>query len=542
MRRAQSWWIALAGVLSTVVIALTWQRAGYGLDRTDEGLYLLLMADPSSDRATTFLAGYLLHPAYLGLGGDIVALRRLAMILCCVLVAVLVAVVDWRLAGTGLSRQEATRRSRLWHAAAMGVAACGAGVLALTLFPMTPSYNTVAFWGGLLTLTGLALAVPLGASAKGEPRQLDGWLLVGIGGGVAFLGKPTAAAALALLAGFALLLSAGDRLRALLAAGLGVALSAAGLLALSGVSPLLLARTVGQGVRSARLLGGHEHLLRLDPLMPNAAGQAVLGQAAPVALQVCLLMAATALAGVAWRWKRMGRPRGVVAVCLILAPAAVVFGTNVNYWTSMGRLSGFWIAALLLAVPPPRRAAAVAAAMGVVALIVLTSGEYSYRYPSRGTEAVLTTATRGGARVELEPQDAAATEALLAAGARHGLAGAPMLDTTGASPGYIYALGGKPLGSAWLIGGYPGSAEAAGYALSLESCQRLGQARILYAPDSPRRIAAIWDQLGVQPSDYRHLFSFRHVLGYQVQVLAPAGEAISPRSCARASAPGAAPR
>ena len=103
-----------------------------------------------------------------------------------------------------------------------------------------------------------------------------------------------------------------------------------------------------------------------------------------------------------------------------------------------------------------------------------------------------------------------------------GPTGVPVLDVTGASPGYIRQLGGHPVGGSWLLGGYAGSLDAALEAVRGEDPDLLRRAYVLDAPDSPRRIGGLLPALGCSPErDYEEVATFRHHLGYDVRLLRP---------------------
>lgn len=72
---------------------------------------------------------------------------------------------------------------------------------------------------------------------------------------------------------------------------------------------------------------------------------------------------------------------------------------------------------------------------------------------------------------------------------RAGLAsGTPMIDLTGRSPGMLHVLGANSLGSAWLIGGYPGSAQFVEAALRSVRCDQFAEAWMLTELKGPRAI------------------------------------------------------
>lgn len=62
-----------------------------------------------------------------------------------------------------------------------------------------------------------------------------------------------------------------------------------------------------------------------------------------------------------------------------------------------------------------------------------------------------------------------------------------LVDLTGGTPLASLALGARPAGATWLLGGYRGSAAAADYWLSLDDCTR-GPIALLEAPDGRRSI------------------------------------------------------
>jgi len=67
--------------------------------------------------------------------------------------------------------------------------------------------------------------------------------------------------------------------------------------------------------------------------------------------------------------------------------------------------------------------------------------------------------------------------------------GTPIIDLSGQSPGIIYALGGRSLGRAWLIGGYPGSDNFATRALQSEDIDVVKSSWLLCEPNGPRQIS-----------------------------------------------------
>lgn len=553
-RLGDALWVPAAGL----AVALGAGRAAYGLDRTDEGQYLQLIRDPSGDPATVFSFGYFLRPVMFLLGGDVRGLRLVGFAITAALAAALLVAIGRRVGAT--AGRHLTGRAGLATLAALAAVGAVASLIAFAWFPMTPSYNTMALWGVLVAACGLTRLT----DGQGPDHAGRGCVLTGLGVALAGLGKPTSGVAALVVALAAILATSltdpapravtahapsrwgvvGHRLTSLLG---GLALGGLALVVVSWRSPADLLRTARAGLEGVQLLQGHEQLLRFDPIdpaAPIAAFGGLIGRTAgPTTLQAlwliplaaaCVALAGTVRARRARRGVAAAEPtRAVDPRTAVLLPALVTlplcysFGTNGNLWAAPGRAAPLWIAALLLAIGlphgrPKQSARAIGAALAALVLVAgvgLAARDTYYRYPAPDGSRTAATIDTDGNTLDLTADDAAATAALLRDGAK--ASGHDVLDTTGASAGYIYQLGAHPVGSSWLIGGYPGSADAARHALGLESCERVRSAYVLYSPDSPRRIEAILGDHRLTPDDYRVLATIKHQLGWKLQLLEP---------------------
>ncbi|MDO5629706.1 MAG: hypothetical protein Q4G43_15430, partial [Mobilicoccus sp.] len=391
-------WVAMLAVVVSLVAHLS--RVGWGLDRTDEGQYLLLLNDPEVSRSTVFLFGYVLHPVYQLVGGDITVLRVVG-ILGCVAAAAVLGVLAARL--SGLSRAPGV-------VAAVVVAGFGLGPT--LYFPLTPSYNTLAFWGVALWGAGLLAVAASRAGVLGLP--IAGPVMMGLGGVVAFSGKATSGAALAVLTivvALVMVVSSADRRRSAIELGTGIGAGAAvglmTLMAVVGHGPGWFVDFYRDGARSVALLQGHDELVRWDSfsmdgvfavptvmafvatcvamsfarrasvfgwvfvavqlaVTAGVVAMAVLrgGEAtgSPVMLLGWWLIPVVAVIAVTQAPSEdalvAARDRVLLVAVFALLPLVYVVGTNGNYWIAQARGAVFWVVAglLLLGGRPAHRA------------------------------------------------------------------------------------------------------------------------------------------------------------------------------------------
>ena len=95
----------------------------------------------------------------------------------------------------------------------------------------------------------------------------------------------------------------------------------------------------------------------------------------------------------------------------------------------------------------------------------------------------------------------------------------PVFDNTGGSPTAIYALGGFPLGSAWIQGGWPGSQELAELQIDLHNKECLSSTWVLDEPDSSLKV---FGDFGIQldpKGDYALAGEFVHPVSGNRQFL-----------------------
>lgn len=218
-----------AGVSSLLGLALWFCR--YGIDFIDESFYLVWISNPFlyTVSAVPTQFGFIYHPLHDLLRGDIAALRQANILITFILAWVVTHII----LATPLSLHA---RSFIPYSVKPGprryVLSAGFATVSLSsmvfqgMWLPTPSYNTLAFQALLIAAAGMLLA---GQSIS--KKTMSGWVMIGIGGWLSFMAKPTTAAALALVVLVYLIGTGKFRFRLLLVS----AAVASGLLVLSAV-------------------------------------------------------------------------------------------------------------------------------------------------------------------------------------------------------------------------------------------------------------------------------------------------------------------
>lgn len=531
--------IALLAAVAVSLGVVGWVlvRCGAGIDFTDEGFYLNWLSAPSLYPASASQFGFVYHPLYRLVGGDVVLLRQLNIVITLALGWGLFALVFHRHVA-----EVATDRLA-WYGLSLVLAT--STLMMLFQWLPTPNYRSLA----LQSLLVCGIGGVLGEDDR-RGRAILGSVLLGLGGWLAFMAKPTTAAAVGILA-VAFLPTARPRLRML-------ATAAATALLLLLASAFLLDGSVRdfglrltEGARDLQRMGGGyaaAQVLRLDRFhLTTAEVLMFIGAATFVAVATWLASAGrgagrvaaalATLAASAFAVQRAADPAHAVAMtseflgaqflaCMLGAaiaartidgarrgapasrrvplwlfflgfPAAFVIGTNTNYWASMSSAVAFWVVCgvlVVLAVTPHARwrqlLPLAVAAQALVVAVLLDSTERPYRQtvPLR-LQRVERGLSAASATVRVSEDVARYLQSLqIAAGNAGFRPGDMMIDLTGHYPLVPYLLGGRALGLPWLLGGYPGSAEMASAALARVPRDSLRAAWVLLEPAGPRRI------------------------------------------------------
>ncbi|MCP3384597.1 hypothetical protein NLM31_29915 [Bradyrhizobium sp. CCGUVB4N] len=482
-------WIAAAALLTWGIVL--W-GTGRGLDVTDEGFYLNSINRPDLYPATYTQFGFLLHPIYLLLGGDLVLLR-LSGVLLMTLAAGFFVLSSFRLPAIPALPSAA----RL----ALVLGGSSAVLLAYYSWAPTPNYNLLNLLGVMLIFGGWFrfLTIP-------ERAMLVGWrsslvtLAFAIGFAIVALVKPTSAPVLA-LGVMALTLPFGRRALIEVIAGgaLSIVLAVLALVAIDGSLAGAIMRY--RNVLALNELSGTGH--DLDSTFAVGAGM-LLGIAGSYALG-------------RWLMPKADRRHLAAILALILAPLALALGTNTGILQSVPRAGIFWVVAaahILIFVAPsnvrlPLACVAMAICTTLVAMVIVRAIQKPYRLngPLWAQTEWISSASRKHV-VKVDPVTANYFRTLVSGAKSAGFrSGTPIIDLTGMGPTTVYMLGGAAVGLPWINGGYPGSRGLALYVLSTVPRDQLRHAWILTSPGGHGYLPTdILTDLGLKfPDDYEEV-------------------------------------
>lgn len=427
--------LLLASVLLTV-LCMGWvlHLSHYGIDLTDESFYLVSMANPFLYNVSATQFGFVYHPLYDLAGGDIVTLRQANVLITYGLSFVL----GYIFLAKEFDGQVLGVKERVVLSAGLATTALATSVFAGLWLP-TPSYNSLTLQSLLIAGTGLLLA-----EDRIDSSSAAGWVVIGVGGWLTFLAKPTSAAVLVLCASVYLIAAKKFNFRwAAVSAGLAAGLTISFGILIDGSLTAFIGRLQGGAGVGKMLEGGHTiwNILRIDDFQLGSGIKSLLINAMlvffaaaflvksknnrlmglGVALSIvfvamaCLLMldwwpdvlgyglfhglllwsipyAAAILLAVTHRSQGVGfvlRERWPFVLAFLMFPYAYAIGTSNNYWILSSQAGIFWVLVGLVFLRPLRQDKQIAgsflvlclAVQLVVVAVVQAAVERPYRQP-----------------------------------------------------------------------------------------------------------------------------------------------------------------
>jgi hypothetical protein len=536
-------WLIIAFSVIGTALTLSWVLgySRYGIDFTDEGYYLVWISNPFIYSVSTTQFGFIYHPLYQLLDGNIAALRQANILITFGLA--------WLLTNTFLKVIFSGNQFGRWQCLAVSSGFATASLIFLASWLPTPSYNTLALQGLLIAATGLLIA-----EAKPTLASVWGWVMIGVGGWLAFMAKPTTAAALGTCTAVYLLATRKLGFRLLL-----VSLStSSGLLVISALvidgSIIAFIERLKTGVEFGGYLGGGHtftQIMRLDSfslngcekillvsltatifssgyLLQSKSRVMVLGGSVLVAAFFALIFLvtsgathrnfgtgifkglliwsvpfATVLLGVClYRFKAFSQitaSQWLLALVFLAFPHLYAFGTNVNYWHTGSSAGLFWVLSGLVLLAPAARNSKlwimlfpltiVTQSLTVALLLMGFEAPYRQPQPLRQNNHPIEIGRPGSTLVLSESYGNYFAEAIESAKHSGLKTGTPVIDLSGQSPAVLYAWGATNIGRAWMIGGYPGSHRLAIETLKRIPCDDVAAAWLLAEPGGPRSIS-----------------------------------------------------
>jgi hypothetical protein len=541
--RLNDWsgWLLGFSLVSTVCV-LGWllKYSSYGFDFTDESFYLVWIANPFDYKWGYTQFGFIYHPLYQFMNGNISALRQVNILLTFGLASVMV----YRFLKVIIPESPPNTFQR-WI---LSMAFATASLVVFDSWLLTPSYNSLALQAMFIVVTGLLMA-----ERKLSVLSVWGWVLIGFGGWLSFMAKPTTGVA---LGGCSLVYLVGTQKMKwrwlLISVGSATVLLILTALVVDGslVQYLDRLKTGGQFARDQDAGYTLRQIFRLD--RPRLLGiemlfltsmgvlsffsarvigsgvrwKTIIGQVIPVAFFVSILVILFRGEVVSLRFGRFHNltlwaiPLSVVAVGIvsygrglffnvpkrervmvllfILFPHVYAFGSNNNYFYKGSSASLFWVLAGFIFIGPLVRnkknwmvILSWALATQLIVTLLLQIGFVSpYRQvgaiPLNGHSVEV---GQPGSSLFLSEGYATYVKEAVDLARRAGFEErTPVIDLTGQSPGILYVMRAENIGQPWTIGGYSGSLKIATNALRLVSCEKIAKAWVLTEPGGPRSI------------------------------------------------------
>lgn len=165
-------------------LSILFISANYGLDYTDEGYYLNWIAAPSMYKTSLTQFGFVYHALYLLVQGKISVLRQSNMLLTFSLATILCML---------LLKNIVPQNRRLIP---LSMLMASSSLIYFYVFGWlpTPSYNSLTLQALIVTSIGIILA-----EKNYSTSSILGWIIIGCGGWLLFMAKPSSAALLTLV-------------------------------------------------------------------------------------------------------------------------------------------------------------------------------------------------------------------------------------------------------------------------------------------------------------------------------------------------------
>ena len=558
------WYLNATSVISSVLI-LFWvlKFSAYGIDFTDEGYYLNWISNPSLYKISTSQFGFIYHPFYNFVDGNIVWLRRLNVIIIFTLSFALTYFLIKKIT-------EKEKINRIFYI----VVSMGISTYALTtIYIQTPNYNYLNFQGLLLACIGLVLI-----EEKNFNKNFFAHIVIGLGGWLTFMAKPTSALGLAIIIPIYLFLSKNFRLRFILISILtSIILLILSALIIDGSISLFFDRYIVSFEKLYLLQSGHglDKIFRNDNFnLPQKIKYLIFfiflfflffiffeiknyKITNFLIILISFLIFLTIILSTLFDINlnpNLGNYRSYmlfgilfafifvntffimekkieineiqwsIFILFLVLPYVFALGTGNNYWGHSGSASFFWLLASLTIIMPIflKFHKKIFIIFFVITIQLITSVHiqermekpYRYNEPLRLSESKIYVDDKYYLKLSKEFSNYINDFRNIVA--QSGFKkNDPIIDLSGQSPTLVYLINGKSIGTAWNIGGYKGSLELAKAKFDLVHCKEISNAWIILETKGKRSISIeLLDYLGADfPNQYQLMGSWKTAKG-----------------------------
>jgi hypothetical protein len=555
--------LSLFCLLSTILI-LYWvfKFSAYGIDFTDEGYYLNWISNPFLYKSFTSQFGYIYNPLYNLVDGNIAWLRRLNFFITFVLACTLVYLVI-----NNLARFEKINK------VIQCILSGGIAISSLTCaYIQTPGYNHLTFQALLIVSIGIALI-----DVTKFNKNVLSYIIIGVGGWLTFMAKPSSAVGLAVLVLIYIILSKQFQLRFLLIAAVTSFI-------LFIISAYIIEDSITTyferyylSYKLSILLGEHNlNFLRIDGLKLSLKIKLTIFFIFVIStffiwlalknyklvnfiyIITCFLILVTiathAITEINWNlnygYYKPYLVFGIFYACLLVfiiliiknkiiihdvrlalffvflvLPFIFAMGSNNNTWGQSGAASFFWlISGFVLIIPFCLKLKLYQTIIFLVLLSQLITSihiketlekPYRYNQPLRLDDSTIIVNNKNHQLI-LSKEFASYINDARKITAQSGFTKEDaIIDLSGQSPGLLYLLGAKNIGTAWNIGGYKGSLDRAKATFNLVDCIDIAKSWVLYESKGPRSVSTdLLTSLGMNfPIQYQKVGSWKTASG-----------------------------
>ena len=525
-------------LLSTILILyFIFKFSAYGIDFTDEGFYLNSISNPFLYKGAVSQFRYIYHPLYNLVDGNIVWLRRLNFFITFFLSCTLVYLVINKLI-----------KFEKINKVIQYILSSGIAISSFTYVHIqTPSYNHLTFQALLIISIGIALI-----DATKFNKNILSYIIIGIGGWLTFMAKPSSAVGAALIVLIYLILSKNFQLRFLLIAAatpfilfiisayiidgsmityieryvislkLPILTQRHSLNSIFRIDNLYLSNKITLSIFFIFLISIYFILLVLKNYKINNFIYVI------TCFLILVIIATLAITEINWN-PNYGRNQpfllfGIVCACLLISiifilknkieiynidwgffflflilPYILALGSGINYWHQSGIASLFWlISGFILIIPWFCKLKLYQPIIFLVLLSQLITSlhvkeriekPYRYNQPLRLDDSRIVVNNKNHQLILSKEFANYISDARKIAAQSGFTKGDPIIDLSGQSPGLLYLLDAKSIGTAWNIGGYEASLDLAKATFNIIDCEDIANAWVLYENKGPRSIS-----------------------------------------------------